>query len=114
MRMTCPVFTKREAGKKFLFDWNTGLMEVILDLLQIPATSTFTSIYEKAPAGDTITVNRSIPKARLSTPDPHFTSIPYSQVFESKYGFIPNLSIIDLLFNEGGHARDVLEEGLTG
>ena len=26
---------------------------------------------------------------------------PYFQVFARKYGFIPNLSIIDLLFNEG-------------
>ena len=26
---------------------------------------------------------------------------PYSQVFETEYGFISNLSIIDLIFNEG-------------
>ena len=26
---------------------------------------------------------------------------PYFQVFSGKYGFIPNLSIMDLLFNEG-------------
>jgi hypothetical protein len=26
---------------------------------------------------------------------------PYFQVFAQKYGFIPNLSIMDLLFNEG-------------
>ncbi len=26
---------------------------------------------------------------------------PYYQVFAQKYGFIPNLSIMDLLFNEG-------------
>ena len=26
---------------------------------------------------------------------------PYFQVFSRKYGFIPNLSIMDLLFNEG-------------
>ena len=26
---------------------------------------------------------------------------PYFQVFAQKYGFVPNLSIMDLLFNEG-------------
>ena len=26
---------------------------------------------------------------------------PYFQVFARKYGFVPNLSIMDLLFNEG-------------
>ena len=30
------------------------------------------------------------------------------QVFESKYGFIPNLSILDLLFNEGPNAISFL------
>ena len=29
------------------------------------------------------------------------TEIPYYQVFASKHGFIPNLSIVDLLFNLG-------------
>ena len=32
----------------------------------------------------------------------------YTQVFDSKYGFIPNLSIIDLIFNEGPNANEYL------
>jgi len=27
--------------------------------------------------------------------------IPYTQVFNEKWGFVPNLSILDLLFSEG-------------
>jgi len=105
-----------EKGKrlKYLFDWNNGLMEVILDLLRIPANPVFTSLYEKVPVSGTDYRESVHPKARLSRPDPHFKIVPYSQVFESKYGFLSNLSIIDLLFNEGRHARDALEEGLTG
>ncbi len=34
---------------------------------------------------------------------------PYTQVFGEKYGFINNLSILDLLFNEGRHAMDYLK-----
>ncbi len=33
---------------------------------------------------------------------------PYSQVFDSRYGFKPNLSAIDLLFNLGPEARSYL------
>ena len=33
---------------------------------------------------------------------------PYSQVFDSRYGFKPNLSAIDLLFNLGPEARPYL------
>lgn len=32
----------------------------------------------------------------------------YIQVFENKHGFIPNLSILDLLFNEGPNAANLL------
>ena len=37
-----------------------------------------------------------------------FVNKPYTQVFNEKHGFIPNLSILDLLFNEGRHAKDYL------
>ena len=33
----------------------------------------------------------------------------YPQVFEDRHGFIPNLSVLDLLFNEGPSARDYLQ-----
>jgi hypothetical protein len=33
----------------------------------------------------------------------------YYQVFEEKHGFIPNLSMIDLLFNEGPESKFYLE-----
>jgi hypothetical protein len=35
---------------------------------------------------------------------------PYQQVFTEKYGFIPNLSILDLIFNEGPNALSYLEQ----
>ncbi|MNK62377.1 WbqC-like protein family protein [compost metagenome] len=34
---------------------------------------------------------------------------PYTQVFEEKHGFINNLSILDLLFNEGRYALEYLK-----
>lgn len=37
---------------------------------------------------------------------------PYFQVFARKYGFVPNLSIMDLLFNEGPDSICYLKRGL--
>ena len=36
--------------------------------------------------------------------DPDFVPKPYYQVYQQKHGFIPNLSILDLLFNMGNEA----------
>lgn len=35
---------------------------------------------------------------------------PYTQVFDDKYGFLNNLSTLDLLFNEGKFAMDYLKK----
>jgi len=34
---------------------------------------------------------------------------PYTQVFDDKHGFINNLSVLDLIFNEGKYALDYLK-----
>jgi hypothetical protein len=34
----------------------------------------------------------------------------YTQVFDDKHGFINNLSVLDLLFNEGKYAMDYLKK----
>jgi len=41
-------------------------------------------------------------------PDIFYIEKPYFQVFSPKYGFRPNLSIMDLLFNEGPYGADLL------
>ena len=50
-----------------------------------------------------------IPRQDFTNPMSIFTPVPYVQVFQERYGFLPNLSIIDLLFNEGPNARNVLK-----
>ena len=37
-------------------------------------------------------------------PDAEFTPKRYYQVYEQKHGFLPNMSILDLLFNEGNES----------
>lgn len=39
-----------------------------------------------------------------------YTALPYRQVFDQKSGFIPGLSTLDLLMNEGPLAADILKQ----
>lgn len=49
------------------------------------------------------------PKSNYRT-DPNFILVEYPQVFNEKIGFLPNLSILDLIFNTGPEARVILSQ----
>ena len=96
----------------YLFEWNLNLLKTILDLLDIKSHISLTGAFEKK----TFTchdMRQSIhPKDRLAMPDKYFQPIPYQQVFQERFGFIANLSITDLLFNEGPLAKEVLKKSV--
>jgi hypothetical protein len=52
------------------------------------------------------------PKKSMAKFDKFFMPEKYHQVFVEKFGWKPNLSIIDLLFNEGPNAINVLENSI--
>ena len=41
--------------------------------------------------------------------DMEFSPSEYTQVFSDKMGFVPNLSILDLIFNMGPESLDYIE-----
>ncbi|GAA4788703.1 WbqC family protein [Olivibacter ginsenosidimutans] len=80
----------------FLFDFNIALLEQCFQLLKVKKTFSFTSSYVEDYTDRIDFRNKIHPKHATD-----FTATPYFQVFEPKHGFLPNLSIIDLLFNQG-------------
>ena len=52
------------------------------------------------------------PKKDYRKEDPEFMAQPYYQVFQERLGFLPNLSIVDLLFNMGPESLLVLQQAV--
>lgn len=97
-----------------LFDWNMRLLELLLKLTGITHKPELTETWIKDPGSIAMDMRQSIhPKERLMKSDPDFSPSPYQQVFQERNGFIPNLSIMDLLCNEGPHALDILRKSLV-
>ncbi len=94
---------------EFLFDFNQKITETILEILEIPIRLNLTDDFEQVPENCLNFREQISPKTHLIDPDPHFIAQPYTQVFAEKFGFVPDLSILDLLFNEGPSALGILE-----
>lgn len=100
---------------EFLLDFNLELQEVLLEHLEMDTPVKYTEEFHKAPPPDTDDYRDAIhPKRRMKKQDPDFRPAFYYQVFQDRYGFIPNLSIIDLLFNEGPNAENILKQSIPG
>ena len=90
------VFYQEKESNLIIF--NNKLQEVILDLLQEENNSTPTVEYLHSGNFTDLRNHDFI----LENPE------KYNQVFMEKHGFIPNLSILDLLFNLGPESLDYL------
>ena len=93
---------------EFLFDFNQQITETILEILEITVSLNLTEDFEQIPENCLNFREQISPKTHLITPDPHFMAEPYTQVFTEKFEFVPDLSILDLLFNEGPSALEIL------
>ncbi|PWG80448.1 WbqC family protein [Pararcticibacter amylolyticus] len=81
---------------KYLYEYNEEIFQLLTKLLKLDIQWSFTQAFEKQ-YDDYADYRESIHPKKVS--DIPFQ--PYFQVFEDRNGFIPNLSIIDLLFNQG-------------
>ncbi|MGN0186207.1 MAG: WbqC family protein [Paludibacteraceae bacterium] len=93
-----------------LLRWNTQLQNKILELLGFDIKHSFTNTYKKEYDNNAIDLRDAFTtKKNVVTLQPDYVLKPYYQVFEQKFGFLPDLSIIDLLFNMGNEARLILK-----
>lgn len=98
-----------DTKEKYLFDYNLRLISLVLELLPVEKNIELTTTYKAEISYPLYDYRQSIsPKMRLNKPDLLFNPQSYFQVFAQRLGFIPNLSIIDLLFNEGPNALQYL------
>lgn len=100
-----PFFEKRW---NFLFDFNMSIQTTVLELLGMDTSINLTDNYETDFDNKKDWRNKIHPKNNHNIEN-GFIINQYYQVFMDKTGFIPNLSIIDLLFNMGNEARIILK-----
>jgi hypothetical protein len=96
-----PFFEKKPG---FLLDFNEDIREIICGLLEIDASAERTTEFvpEREIPDEWVDLRNSIHPKKMV--DPLFKPETYYQVFDRKFGFQPNLSILDLLFNMGPEA----------
>lgn len=85
---------------KYLYDFNWDITEKVCELLDVRPHIEPTNEYLAACRHDF----RDVIRPKHPLPDEDFHPQPYYQVYGQKYGFVANLSILDLLFNEGNEA----------
>lgn len=86
---------------EFLFDYNMELMEWLLQKLKLKIALGTTTSYEDQIAPELDFRGMMNPKKNEDI----VNSKPYYQVFEDRHQFLNNLSIVDLLFNQGPQSK---------
>ncbi len=97
-----------ETKLEFLFDFNLKIHETVCELLEIQNNTFLTTDFEKVP-DETLNLRETISPKISPEIDLEFQPQKYTQVFFEKFGFVPNLSILDLIFNEGPNSYSILE-----
>lgn len=88
----------------FLMDFNYRCMEKVWEILELEVDYVKTEKYSTR--WENLIDLRHLVDAKAKNPE---GQNPYPQVFQDKHGFLKNLSVLDLLFNEGPRTGEYLE-----
>lgn len=83
---------------EFLLDFNESVRLKMCELIDIQPNVSYTKEFVSE---ENMASFRDVICPKHPQDDPDFTPRRYYQVYEQKHGFLPNLSILDLLFNMG-------------
>jgi hypothetical protein len=103
------VFSKEH---KYLLDLNQKILEKTIGILKIK--SKYCNSTDFIELGTCFDYRSMIsPKENRTVKDPEFAPQSYIQVFSDRHGFNSNLSILDLIFNEGPAALITLQKSIV-
>ena len=88
-----------EKKPELLWEWNYDLLMVLMKILKLKTPIIFTGKYEVSPDGVLDLRAAFHPKSTSQVAD--YEPINYPQVFKDRLGFLPNLSVLDLIFCAG-------------
>jgi len=94
-----------EKSWDYLWDFNLEIQVKVLELLDLQPEIKLTDEYKTNLGDDCLDFRTSIHPKKENIQINH---APYYQVFDQRFGFLPNLSIIDLLFNMGNEAQLII------
>lgn len=97
-----PIFQKKQV---FLMDLNLQAFEIICKCLRMKLELTTTTAYVHEIDTSKIRDFRYLINGKKD----QSSFERYTQVFDDKHGFLSNLSVLDLLFNEGKFANEYLK-----
>jgi len=96
-----PLFHNKQ---NYILEFNFKCLDVIADCLQLDLNYKTTKHYQKE-----IHNCKDLRFLVNARKEKEVRFEPYTQVFSNKHGYINNLSILDLLFNEGTNALNYLQ-----
>ena len=96
-----PLFFSKEG---YLMDFNFKCLETIFECLQLDLEFNKTTVFVKD-------IENAMDFRYLANvrKEKAYNFSAYTQVFNSKHGFLNNLSVLDVLFNEGPNALNYLQ-----
>lgn len=97
---------------EFLMDYNQALQEKVCELIDFTPNITRTEAFLSLPEAGIQDLREVIHPKREIAVDERFQVVPYYQVFKERQGFLPNMSIMDLLMNMGPESLLILKKSL--
>lgn len=86
-----------------LLDFNLKIFDIISDLIGMETSYSLTSEFVKTPS------EKDLRYLAVAKKEPPYKLSQYNQVLQENHGFLPNLSVLDVLFNEGPNTLHYLE-----